>query len=1626
MSKSSESSTNFGDVLKISILGNESIHCGFHLLPYIFETILSNLPSSAYVLITDTNLSSLYLNDLKKSFEEASIKNGSKAKFLVYEVSPGETAKSRKVKEEIEDWMLDQKLTRDTVILAFGGGVIGDLTGFVAATFMRGVKFVQIPTTLLAMVDSAVGGKTAIDTPHGKNLIGAFWQPSFIFVDLAFLTTLPPREVSNGMAEVVKTAAIWKDDDFALLESRSAEISLAASTKPTTSATAGRFVHDRSHAQSLLLQVVSGSIYVKAHIVTIDERETGLRNLVNFGHTIGHAIEAVLTPAMLHGECVSVGIILEAEVARQLGILSQVAVGRLTRCLQAYGLPISLNDRRITSLPSSSQLSVDRLLDIMKIDKKNSGSAKKIVLLSRIGKTYEEKASVVEDEVIRRVLCESATVISGIPTKSPITMATPGSKSISNRALVLAALATGTCRIRNLLHSDDTAVMMNALVELKGAVFSWEDGGDTIVVEGGGGKLSAPAKGKELYLGNAGTASRFLTTVCAMVSGAASTEKSTIITGNARMKQRPIGPLVDALSANGAKIEYVESTGCLPLNIETDGFKGGHIKLAASVSSQYVSSILLCAPYAAQEVTLELTGGQVISQPYIDMTTAMMAEFGITVQRQKDATTGNLLDVYVIPKGTYINPSDYSVESDASSATYPLAIAAITGTTCTISNIGSSSLQGDARFAKEVLEPMGCTVEQTLTSTKVTGPPVGQLRALGNVDMEPMTDAFLTASVLAAVANLPALPERQVQGLPPTASRIYGIANQRVKECNRIKAMRDQLAKFGVETDEFDDGIIVIGKSAKSLNRGASVHCYDDHRVAMAFSVLACIIEKTIIEEKRCVEKTWPNFWDDLQNKIGIPVEGVELDTHKQASTSAKTITSADRSQADHPIFIIGMRGAGKTYIGRLAADILGGEFTDADDTFFEETKQSVADFVAANSWEEFRRVETEILGRYIQENKGNHVVALGGGVVETEVARQLLQAHVAKGGLVVHVTRALEDIDNFLSSIGNTATRPNWGESFGDVFKRREPWYASCSSHEFYNVLDPVGNQSPQEHEQSMRRECERFFKFIKGIDSNRPRLANDNPTSFLSLTFPDITTALSQIDELTEGADAVELRVDLLNPTGSAPTSPGLPPQSFVAKQLASLRLATSLPIVFSVRSKDQGGMAPSDQSELYRSMVELGIRSACEYVDLEVCWPTELLQKVSNGKGKSHIIASWHDWTGSMPWDKQGVRSKHALCSRYGDVTKIVGTAKTPLDNSKLLLFVDEVTSQPGSKPLLAINMGSAGQLSRAINPILTPVTHDLLPSKAAPGQLTSIQVNQIRSLIGLQSTKKFYLFGSPIQHSVSPTLHNTGFKTLGLPHQYSLHESSEIDQGVLDIIKSKDFGGASVTIPLKLDIIPHLQSISEDVKIIGAVNTIVPQSDGSLHGENTDWKAIYQASKKNLPSNIDVKTNSALVIGAGGTCRAAIYALYKLGLSKIYLFNRTKENAEKVKQSFPSNYNIQVIDNLNDVAENVIIISTVPGNSLTLDSSSSSTNKEEGISLPTELLNNKYNNSGVIIDLAYKPYQTALIQLAQLENNWKSVPGVEILVLQGLVQFEFWTNKKAPENKIRKAVMEKYFD
>ena len=199
------------DPTKVEILGKENITIDYNIWgSYIVQDLLQNVPSSTYVLVTDTNLHDLYVPSFQKAFQDVVSSRNADTRLLTYQIPPGETSKSRATKAEVEDWMLseerDPPCDTKSVIIALGGGVIGDMLGFVAATFKRGIRFVQVPTSLLAMVDSSIGGKTAIDTPAGKNLIGAFWQPSRIYIDLNFLNSLPTREFINGMAEVVKVS----------------------------------------------------------------------------------------------------------------------------------------------------------------------------------------------------------------------------------------------------------------------------------------------------------------------------------------------------------------------------------------------------------------------------------------------------------------------------------------------------------------------------------------------------------------------------------------------------------------------------------------------------------------------------------------------------------------------------------------------------------------------------------------------------------------------------------------------------------------------------------------------------------------------------------------------------------------------------------------------------------------------------------------------------------------------------------------------------------------------------------------------------------------------------------------------------------------------------------------------------------------------------------------------------------------------------------------------------------------------------------------------------------------------------------------------------------------------------
>ncbi|KAF1941023.1 Pentafunctional AroM protein [Clathrospora elynae] len=1576
---------------KVAILGKDSIVVDYGLWQrYIAQDLLSNIPSSTYVLITDTNIGPLYTPTFERAFSSAASSLPTPPRLLTYQISPGETSKSRNTKAAVEDWLLSQGCVRDTVIIALGGGVIGDMIGYVAATYMRGIKFVNVPTTLLAMVDSSIGGKTAIDVPAGKNLVGAFWQPERIYIDLQFLETLPKREVINGMAEVVKTAAIWNEAEFTTLEGNADAILAAIDQKPV----GGRRNFDS--IARILNRIVLGSVRVKAEVVSADEREGGLRNLLNFGHSIGHAYEAILTPQILHGECVAIGMVKEAELARYLGVLDPSAVARLTKCIASYGLPTSPADKTVRKRSANKHCPVDELIKIMAVDKKNAGKTKKIVLLSGIGRTYEKKASSVEDRNIKIALSPSISVHPGVPSDLNVTCMPPGSKSISNRVLVLAALGTGSCRITNLLHSDDTQVMLDALAKMQGASFAWENDGRELVVTGNGGNLKATSN--ELYLGNAGTAARFLTSVtalCQPVEGVT----STIVTGNARMKERPIGPLVKSLRTMGVEVDYQEKEGSLPLRISACGGFGsdsftGNIELTANVSSQYVSSILLSAPYSKKPVTLRLVGGKVISQPYIDMTMAMMASFGVQVERsESDPNT------YHIPNKPYTNPSAYEVESDASSATYPLAIAAITGTTCTVPNIGSGSLQGDARFAIEVLKPMGCKVEQSKTSTTVTGPPRGELKAVKEIDMEPMTDAFLTASVLAAVAS---------SNGSTSTTRIYGIANQRVKECNRIQAMEDELAKFGITCRQFDDGIEVDGRGYQLDAPKAGIHCYDDHRVAMSFAVLSLVAPApVIILEKDCTGKTWPGYWDSLNQIFKAELAGVELSNHSRGHQAAS-------KAAQKSIFIIGMRGAGKTTAGGWAARALGRPFIDLDTALEEYVGMTIPELIKAQGWEGFRSEELKLLQRTVKEKPNGHVFACGGGVVEIPEARKIFVDYQKSGGIVLLVSR---DINKVVSFLQLDKTRPAYVDDIMGVWLRRKDWFIECSNYRFHSQVSGSGGLSQTQGE------IARFLNIITGNSATLKAIKKKKHSFFVCLSAPRLEPCIKTLPEIVVGSDAVELRVDLLvDPNGKE----GMPSLDFVIEQLTIIRTVTTTPVIFTIRTKAQGGKFP-DQAydealELYRTALRMG----CEFVDLEMTMPEDILREVSEGRGFSEIIASHHDPKGELNWSNGSWMQYYNRALQYGTVIKLVGVAKSLQDNFALAEFKSWAKiAHP--VPLIAINMGEHGKLSRILNSFLTPVSHPLLPSAAAPGQLSAADIRRGLSLMGEMPIKKFYIFGSPISQSPSPRLHNRLFRETGLPHVYGRHETTDASS-IRTIIRAPDFGGASVTIPLKQDVRPLLDGIGAEVEAIGALNTIVPETSideasgkevTRLIGRNTDYLGMVLVLRNAGAQG----SGSALVIGGGGTSRAAIYALKEMGYGPIYLLGRNISKIEALKKDFPAEYNIQVITSPEQVesleSTPAVAIGTIPADQ-PIDSAIRETLCALFEKGKTHITDIGVVAERILLEMAYKPPVTALIQLAQ-DAGWNTVNGLEVLVGQGVNQFEYWTGIKPLYDVARDAVL-----
>jgi 3-phosphoshikimate 1-carboxyvinyltransferase len=412
-------------------------------------------------------------------------------------------------------------------------------------------------------------------------------------------------------------------------------------------------------------------------------------------------------------------------------------------------------------------------------------------------------------------------LIPRLPGPLDVTWAVPGSKSITNRALILAALADGETHLTGALESDDTRHMRVALGRM--GIPITDAPGETLIVNGGRRRLRAPDG--PLFVGNSGTTVRFLAAVAALVDG------EVTLVGDENMARRPIKVLVEALQALG--VDVTCATGCPPLTIRGGRLRGGRVRMRGDQSSQYFSALLMAAGFADADLEVAIEG-TLVSRPYVDITRRMIADFGGQVV---ETETG-----FHVAVGRPLTGRTYAIEPDASSASYPFALAAAVGGAVVVPGLGRDAQQGDYAFAA-ILEQAGAHVTRSEASTRIE-----RLGALGgvDVDMHHISDTVMT---LAAIAPLAAGP-----------TRIRNVANIRIKETDRLAATVTELRRLGQRVTHGDDWLSIEPAPVAP----AVVHCYDDHRIAMSFAILGAAAGDVTIEDPACVSKTYPRFFEDL------------------------------------------------------------------------------------------------------------------------------------------------------------------------------------------------------------------------------------------------------------------------------------------------------------------------------------------------------------------------------------------------------------------------------------------------------------------------------------------------------------------------------------------------------------------------------------------------------------------------------------------------------------------------------------------------------------------------------------------------------------------------------------------
>ncbi len=763
--------------LRINASTSYDILIGGSLLAKCGSLIKEVSSAEKVIIVTDDNVNALYQPIVKQSLEQA----GFQTETFVF--PHGEASKSHHTLIALYDFLCDQNVTRGDLLIALGGGVVGDLTGFCAATYLRGVDYVQIPTTLLSQIDASVGGKTAVDTSRGKNLVGAFKQPARVICDIDTLNTLSPEIFSDGMAEAIKYGLIRDKALFELIA-------------------AGDI---RAHLEEMIYRCIE----IKAQIVEADEFDKGERMLLNFGHTIGHAVERQYNyETYTHGSAVGVGMAYISELFEGEGITPAGTTEKIRACLKQYQLPCAV------------EITPEQIFSFSVNDKKRNKSAINLIVLKEIGNAYIHKLPVTDYSVLLQKLKKKEKLARITPSVLSGRVTVPPSKSYAHRALIAAALANGASRIENIALSQDITATAEALRAI-GADIQIE--GSTAVVSG----IAKIPGNAVIDCAESGSTLRFMIPLTAALGINAEYH------GQGRLPSRPLSVYHDSFADKG--VTFTPTVG-MPFAVN-GRLRPGRFVLDGNISSQFITGLLFALPLLEGDSEIVLKT-PLESKDYVNMTIEILQLAGIEITAADNG--------YVIKGDQRYQPFSYTVEGDYSQAAFFLVAGAI-GAPVTCDGLNPDSIQGDKRVL-DVLKLAG--IAPKIAESAVTVAP-DRLTAF-SIDAGEIPDLVPVLSVLAACCE--------------GTSRIENIAILKFKESDRIHATAELLKSFGVSAEETEDSLTIVGQKQFC---GCDTDSFSDHRIEMSAAIASIRAEDSVtISHPECVNKSFPDFFEKY-NQLG-------------------------------------------------------------------------------------------------------------------------------------------------------------------------------------------------------------------------------------------------------------------------------------------------------------------------------------------------------------------------------------------------------------------------------------------------------------------------------------------------------------------------------------------------------------------------------------------------------------------------------------------------------------------------------------------------------------------------------------------------------------------------------------